>query len=218
MPARVSADRNEILRVFMETKNGAETARRLGLHNNTVYQILRSARGQCRQCARLAQPGAQYCGPCLKTIRERAKAKRKKRRRAGVCAQCDRPTSPPSRTYCADHRIAHLESAERGYYRRKARGGVTSEIQRRNHIKSKYGHHGLDVWNESGATCVACGRHHGEQVVHIHHLDGNNQNNARENLTCLCFDCHMLTERLLSHHDLGALFRWFASMYPSGLP
>lgn len=218
MPARKSADRNEILRVYMETKSGAETARRLGLHQNTVLQILRSLRGQCRQCANDARVGAAYCDRCQEHLRERIKAKRKAKKRSGVCAQCSAPVAPPSRTYCAEHRLQNIDQGARTRSRRKTTGGIASNLQRERFLRSKYGQAAVDSWRDANGTCVVCGRHHSEQAVHIHHVDGDHQNRTRENLVCLCFDCHMLTERLLAHHRLADLFAWFTSRYPGRLP
>ncbi|WP_092817591.1 HNH endonuclease [Halopenitus malekzadehii] len=46
--------------------------------------------------------------------------------------------------------------------------------------------------------CPGCGRGRGDvQSFHVHHLDGNKENNTESNLVALCSSCHLGGE-----HDL----------------
>lgn len=43
------------------------------------------------------------------------------------------------------------------------------------------------IFNEKGASCVICGA---EENLHVHHVDGDRNNNALENLEPVCSGCH----------------------------
>lgn len=52
------------------------------------------------------------------------------------------------------------------------------------------------IIEEQDSKCLRCGNSHwlGEEIkFELNHIDGNNQNNKRENLEILCPNCHSLT-------------------------
>nr|MCK4929551.1 HNH endonuclease [Nanoarchaeota archaeon] len=50
---------------------------------------------------------------------------------------------------------------------------------------------GLDLasWKEMTKKCICCNF---AKIVELHHLDGNNKNNSKENLIPLCPNCHKM--------------------------
>ena len=56
-----------------------------------------------------------------------------------------------------------------------------------------------------GTTCEECGVSKPEKHLELHHHDGNDRNNLRENVTIICLDCHADT------HNYGTL-----NMTPEG--
>lgn len=219
MPRREPADQELIRATYERTGSGRATARELNLHENTVYAALRRMRGKCLRCKNPAAVGKQYCPECLAAMSERMKERRSERRRLGLCAECDKPVAPPSRTLCAEHRLAKI--GRQGEYddrQRDARAGTLqgqpNERQRLRHIKSHYGQGGLDAWQRDGGACVICGTSYGKATIHLHHKDLGKTNNTAENLVCLCFECHQLVHRVLRNKAPGAALRWIADNYP----
>ena len=59
-----------------------------------------------------------------------------------------------------------------------------------------------------GAKCQKCGWNKihsttGNVPVQVHHIDGNNKNNRRENVELLCPNCHSLTPNFMSLNKIG---------------
>jgi len=54
--------------------------------------------------------------------------------------------------------------------------------------------------------CCFCGKACTTNIV-VHHIDGNPQNNAIDNLIPVCFDCHGELERYNLEHPLGTKYR-----------
>lgn len=78
-------------------------------------------------------------------------------------------------------------------------------------------------------TCERCGRRahnsywrwregwgyekpqfHDDIKLHVHHRDGNPENNRRANLICLCARCHLLAERQNRKFKQVPLLRWLS--------
>ena len=66
-----SIDEAEVLAAYAELQNGRAVSRRTGVHENTVYQILRRHRGECVRCKAPVAPGKKQCKKCLAFDRER---------------------------------------------------------------------------------------------------------------------------------------------------
>lgn len=219
MPKRFRTDRNAVALDYATTRNAAETARRLGLHPNTVYQILKALKGQCRRCPNTAVLGSSYCKPCLEWVRDNMARRRRQRIRDGVCMECDEPRHVGSRLYCPTHRVAHLESSARDHAKnssaRAARYGAPTDKERRRMLRAMYGLEAEAVWIEMKGKCALCGVPHAERAVHIHHLDKNKQNSVKANMTLLCQHCHRLTHSMLQHPNPKFALRWMRKTYPS---
>lgn len=61
------------------------------------------------------------------------------------------------------------------------------------------------IFEKYRSSCAICGWDKLNQfsnlpTVHIHHIDGNRENNAESNLILLCPNCHSLTENWGKHH------------------
>ncbi|MFW5891327.1 MAG: HNH endonuclease [bacterium] len=64
-----------------------------------------------------------------------------------------------------------------------------------------------EVTNRAGHKCELCGLDLLEEpnLLQIHHMDGNRDNNSPDNLMCLCFWCHALN----FHPDkFDYMFNW----------
>jgi len=207
--------------MYQETGSGRETARRLGIHENTVYAVLKRHKGLCVRCGRAVLPGKKHCLACLKALRNRVKQRDKEQRRKGLCAQCEAPVAWPSRQYCARHRLGHLEAAERYYNKKKGRRdspglyGAPVTSMREKQIRYNYGEAGITTWRLHNGQCVLCGIAHAERAVHIHHIDGNDTNHAESNLTCLCIRCHRTIHALLLLPNIAQAFAWLKTTYPA---
>lgn len=62
------------------------------------------------------------------------------------------------------------------------------------------------VLEEQNGKCNNCGIDSwlgNPLVLELEHKDGNNKNNARENLECLCPNCHSLTSTWRGRNNLG---------------
>lgn len=222
MPGRTAADQGQILKTYERTGSGRETARVLGLHENTVYAALRRMRGKCLSCASDAATGRKYCDRCLEIQRERVKSRRADQKKKGLCVSCDERVEWPSRTLCAAHRAKAVETSRQ--YETHARSrrvgthqGKPNSRQRLRSIRSRYGQGGLDAWERDGARCVICGASYGQATITIHHKDLTKTNNGAENLVCLCFGCHQLVHGLLRSRAPHRVFQWAEETYADSL-
>jgi len=52
-------------------------------------------------------------------------------------------------------------------------------------------------WERKGIIqkCEKCGYDEAKEILGIHHIDGDRQNNKRENLMVVCPNCHSLIHR-----------------------
>ena len=197
MPRRVKIDRAPILADLAITRDISETARRLGLHYNTVLQINRLRRGLCMRCGhRPHQPALTTCGPCAKWERERTNKKRAKARKHGRCSMCPRPLRKGSTLYCETH-----------YHQ-------TFERQRAHRMSGKYGPHALSVLKAANGKCQICSKDKSEQRLHLHHIDGDHANHSPDNFVIICWGCHYAVHALLASKNRKALIEWFSNTYP----
>jgi hypothetical protein len=219
-PRSRKVDYDAVIAAMAELSNGRAVARKLGMHHQTVYQILRRAAGACLRCGSpKVVAGKTSCAECLKFDQDRIKKDRKHRRRMHMCQQCDQPVSQWSRQFCEAHRLANLDRAEERYAKKKAsrgfsHGEASSEAKRHESIFQNYGQGGLDRWKADRGACQICKREYGAVSVQLHHIDQNKKNNAFENFGCLCFDCHQSVHRLLGAPSMTKLLAWFGKTYP----
>lgn len=212
-------DANAVMAGYEKTGNAAQVARDLRIHENTARQIIRKRLGKCVRCGEAnIDMGKTMCGPCLERDRDRMKNRRANRLRNGLCTECGEPRSRLSRNLCERHRIEAAERHETSRKRIKGRGapnnGIQDGRQRRQTILERYGEGGLAAWSHYNGCCAACSESYTDVAVHLHHIDENPQNNARENFTCLCFRCHRAVHLLLSSKNRKSLIRIFEAMYP----
>lgn len=215
---RVSEEREQlILEAYTELQNGHAVARKLNIPTVTVHAVLRRNRGTCVRCNREVTPGRKHCADCLALLRQTAKEKRAARRRDGLCEMCDQPIAPPSKTFCAEHRLRDLEYREqrRKEEKRGHWGEAQNAHQRRRYILAKYGQAGLNVLERDNEQCVICGVSYAEKAIHLHHKDANQKHNTEDNLVCLCFRCHKLAHLLIEHPDPAGMLAWLRATYPS---
>lgn len=221
MPRKKTVDDAAVLAAFAELQNGRAVARKLGIHQNTIYQVIRRNMAECFRCKAPVTPGRRYCAKCAAYERDRIRLRRKKRMRLGLCQQCGKQRSPLSRLHCEEHRIAAAERNETYHDRRRVaklagspHGGKASPEQRLRHIRDNYGPNGVACWLEAEGKCEVCGVPYGEAAVHIHHIDCDRANDARENYACLCFHCHKAVHQLLDARDRTRLIEWYSRTYP----
>lgn len=216
MPTRTATDHQAVLDAYERLQNGKAVARELGLHENTVYKIVRISKRLCARCQSPTSAGQKHCQKCAEHLRTSMREKRKARRTAGLCTMCDEPLQPPSTAYCEKHRLTNIDRQSR-YNQKPKRGtrhaGVTTSYQRMRALV-RYGQHAIDLWVEMEGRCEVCGRSHEELSVQVHHIDENDQNGARENLALLCFHCHRTVHMLLAAPERRKLLAWYESQYP----
>lgn len=221
MPKEKDFRDDRIVALFSELQNGKAVSRALGVHEQTIYQVLRRAKGVCIRCSSPIAAGKKSCEKCLAFDRGRIKTLRKARARLGVCQQCGKERSSLSRQYCDEHRIAHLERNETHETKKKARGSPNGEVgnlrQKRRSLKALHGDNAVACLEESGYKCEICGAVHTDVSLHIHHIDEDRKNNKRENFIALCFTCHTATHNLLRLKKPKSFIGWFRRTYPKFL-
>jgi hypothetical protein len=221
MPKRTAIEPDLIYKTYLETNNGREVARRLGIHENTVYQVLKRFNGGCRSCSNPIKLGEIHCSDCKSKNTERTKKKRAEAKRSGICVSCNEPRMIGNRLYCQACLIKHNIRNENYHNRQKAKtptGNTANKQQSLRYIQSHYGIEAAKLWDKLDGVCMVCSVKHGEDknVVHIHHIDGDNKNGSCENIALLCFECHMLTEKLIKHRKPKAILHWIETTYKIG--
>lgn len=201
MPRRTKVERGPIITMLAETNGDAvETARRLGLHYNTVNQIKRLNAGLCMSCGkRPHQEDRTKCIECAERERKRTANKRSNARKKGQCSMCPKKLRKGSTLYCEEH------------YRQ------TFARQRIHRVTDKYGAEAVDVLHAANDTCQVCGATRDDIRIDIHHIDQNQANGSPENLIVICQSCHWITHRLIASRDRVALLAWFEKTYPQHL-
>lgn len=210
-------DHAAVLASYAETQNAQETARRLGVHENSVHAIVRKNRGECVRCRAPAPHGKTMCESCLAADRKRIKERRKKRRHEGVCMECGAPRELGT-YFCATHRNNAVKRNaaydERQRMRGVPRGFANNPRQKRRRMIEKYGIAAWDRWQHIGGKCEACAAEYGDAAIHLHHIDENPKNDAPENYVFLCYACHRAVHLLLASKDRMGLIAWFSKTYP----
>jgi hypothetical protein len=198
MPSRIKVAREPIIRMVAEVGgNEPEAARRLGLHYNTVHQIMRLHRGMCISCVQHPhQKGRTKCAKCAERERSRTANKRADARKLGKCSMCPKKLRKGSTLYCDEH-----------YYQ-------TFKRQKVHRVVGQYGYAALDVLNAANGQCQICGAKRDEARIDLHHIDENPANGAINNLIVICQSCHWITHRLILSRDRKALIAWFEKAYP----
>ncbi len=187
-------DHAPILELLEAGTNPAEIANRLGLAYTTVNQIARRHRGTCTRCGSRPQlPGRTKCRKCLEWHRKYEADKRKQAHAENLCA-CGKPRKTGS-TLCSD------------CYERGVKRTLRSRMK-------NFGPHAEQILSASSGVCQACGDAN-DRSPDIHHIDENPRNNSRENLICLCSNCHRAVHRLISSRDRRALISRFEKTYPA---
>jgi hypothetical protein len=213
-PRRINHD--AFLRLFDEIGVVKEAARRLGIHEQTAHQILRTSRGQCRDCPTAIPPGQRWCGACRERIRAAEKAQAAEHVRLGLCVKCtERIAFDRSKRYCDAHATALVDYTRE--YRRKRvvnTTGTTMEAEKALRIRRDYGEGGVTAWQRDGGCCILCGKSYADGAVYLHHIDQDRSNNIAENFVCLCYKCHRLIHGFLEHPNLSRLLAWFHEHYP----
>jgi hypothetical protein len=216
LPKKKAIDDAVILEAHKRLGNGRAVSRETGVHENTVYQVLRRAAGACLRCGGKPVPGKASCQPCLDYEKARVKQERARRLRAGVCVQCEGPRSPLSSLYCEKHRIAAAAAskARKKALRGSPQGEAQSFRQKMRSLLARFGQAGRDRWNHAGGACEICATPYGEAAIHLHHIDRDRTHNTFENLICLCHDCHTAGHALLRLKQRAALLVWVERAYP----
>jgi hypothetical protein len=196
MPSRKRVDRAPILKLFSELGHVSRTAKALGLNELTVRQVVRNSNGMCMRCgARPHRKNMTKCAECAEWERIRTANRRARAKATGHCFVCNEPIYPGSRLYCKVH---HKQTLDRQRLHRT-------------------GPNALARWAISGLQCEICGQKSDRgpgTKTHLHHIDGDDSNDAAENLICLCRTCHYISHRLLGSRNRIALIAWFERTYP----
>lgn len=214
----MTIDRTLVARTFAELGSKRETAKRLGIHENSVVQILRGLADRCTRCGGATEVGNSHCADCRTWGRQRMKRRRAERLRAGLCQECDTQRSSLSLLYCdahreraAERRAAHLAKKRKMNSQMTARSG--EHPRRSRNIRRAYGPEAAALFDGHNGCCEVCAAPHGETSIQIHHLDEDRSHNQRENLAVLCFDCHQAVHKLHALRDHLALLSWYERRY-----
>ncbi len=180
-------NRSEAGRLGYLAGKGKHDARRLQTHKDAVA---RHAGKKCQNCKTpipYEKRRNTFCSrSCAAKLNGKLYPKRKPEGRPGspkidkLCAQCKAvAVKALHNTYCSRKCMgqAHHE-------KRMATGEASSQTQRKHLIKTY------------GRTCSICGlsEWQGESIpIELDHIDGNSENNSRENLRLVCPNCHALT-------------------------
>jgi 5-methylcytosine-specific restriction endonuclease McrA len=214
MPRRKPVDEQTLVSLFQQLQNKRAVARAMGISEVTVYQLLKRHRGICRRCTNAVDAGHAFCPTCRQAIRDNMKRRRTKRRRLGVCMECDDPVVPPSTTYCAVHRHAHMRH-QANWLKAQVPGprGPSAVGRRESSIRRTFGAAGIAVWRAFGGCCQLCDISHTERRVGLHHIDRQSGPTTEENLICLCTKCHSVVHDLADHPDPQRLLSWVQVNY-----
>jgi hypothetical protein len=220
MAARKSVTDEVILAAHARLGNGKAVARETGVHEQTVYHVLRRAQGVCPRCKAPTAFGKAQCQLCLDWDAGRVKQERKRRVRAAVCVQCGEPRCQASRLYCDPHRIAAAERTATYHARKRAlrgspQGEASSRSQKMRRLLETHGEAGCKRWDHADGACEICGTKYGDAAIHVHHVDRNPKHNVFDNLICLCFYCHAATHAMLRVPRLPDLLAWTERTYPA---
>lgn len=209
-------DRDHVLAVYAETGTKRETARRLGIHEQTVFSILKQAAGNCRDCGQPVKGGTVKCPACKERQNAAAQKLVEDHLRQELCAMCSEPWAPRSRRYCVKHQAA-LAEAQRTHRRKRMVNttGTTLEREKEYRVGQDYGEGGVTAWKRDKGCCVLCDVSYADRMVFIHHLDRNRKHNTADNLVCLCYTCHRLVHGLSEHPHLLRFLDWFHTHYPA---
>lgn len=217
MSKRAQVDRALILATLAETGNQLETARRLGVHRNTVFRVAHEGDGKCVRCRRPAPEGQKQCDDCLAWTRENMRQRRIHGQATGTCTVCGKPLSPTSAKHCPEHQARVNETA------RERRSRLTGEARedalaqgRRWNRKQLYGTGANEAWDRDNGCCALCGTAYERKwSIEVHHIDGNHENTVAENMVLLCVPCHKLVHALLACRQPVRVIEWVRSNYDS---
>lgn len=220
MPRYQPLDRDLILAVYAETGSNRETARRLGIHENSVIKARRFADGTCKRCGgENDDPAFRNCSACRAWMAEHQRGRTGPRRQAGLCFSCNDPAVEGHR-YCRRHLDQNTVKDRRRTQALRERLGDEAFLARGRSYNRKqlYGEAGVRVWERAGNRCEVCGAAYQKRRLHIHHIDEDKRNNAEENLIVLCNTCHLLVHHVLWHPNLPVALAWIKETYPGKLP
>lgn len=219
MPKRTKIDPNLIYNTWINNnKNGKLTAAILGIHTNTVYQKLRAFQHKCRSCSNEIPEGEIYCESCKDVHKNYSKKKREYLVSKNLCVNCHKPLgqNSPSRYYCLEC-LEQTRTYKRKYDSKKGKlyNSLPNFEKRLYRVQGTYNSEIRDFYKKHKGICFACGKKWDEISIHIHHIDCNKENNNEENISLLCFDCHMLLHRIISHNNLPSILKWIKENYPN---
>lgn len=223
MAARRKVTDEAILECYGRLGTGAAVARETGVHEQTIYQVLRRLECRCIRCGGPIPSGKQKsCPKCLEFDQTRMKKIRAIRRRDGVCIQCEGVRSPLSNLYCDKHRRDAADRNVRYHSKLKVlkgspQGEAMNFRQKMESLLSRFGQAGRDRWTHADGACEVCGTKYGDAAIHVHHIDEDKTNNTYENFICLCQNCHVATHALLRAKTPASLLDWFRRTYPEAL-
>lgn len=119
------------------------------------------------------------------------------------CNGCGIPIGGHNYKYCSNR--CQGEQRERRTIERWLAGGTAVKgvtLQVKKSVR-KY------LLQEAGYKCTKCrwGKKHpsdGKSVLHIHHIDGDASNSAKDNLVVLCPNCHSITDTYAGRNPKSA--------------
>ena len=225
MPKRM--DKQEVATIYgtyKEQGSMEKTAKLLGIPLHKVKRSVYNAQGIC-PCGRTPRDGYATCDVCLERARKGSKKRRKTRKRAGVCTQCQAPLDPTSTTFCTEHLLKNREQGRDLRHYRVENGlcqfckepavdgrplcekHLVYAFQKGVEFRSRNSFGGLyfDVLERDSSTCQICGN--SDKKIEVHHVNG--RKNTMKNLISLCVHCHKAVTFLNYCDKPDAVFAFF---------
>jgi hypothetical protein len=130
---------------------------------------------------------------------------RPRRKPPKLCIHCGKPVAERHNKYCPECIAKHV------YNRPKSFADAKDHVARKRILLETRGHRcercGLTEWLEQPIP------------LELHHMDGDSDNNAEENLQLLCPNCHAFTDNYKGANKgkNGERQRWRRNRYSKGL-
>ena len=177
-----------MIRVNVRNKSKELYQRRIALYNQTPKKCK-----HCKSPLPYEKRGNTFCSKsCSAKYNNRGICRHGAKRIYFECLNCGKELAETQKKYCSHHCQAKYQHKT---YIEKWTSGIESGFVGGNVLSRHIRQWLFEKYNDS---CAVCGwnkinQYTGKIPLHIHHIDGDWENNRPENLQLLCPNCHSLT-------------------------